>query len=277
MAFQRYVCLSVETKDGDSINIDELKIDFDIEKTDCAEENRAVIRIYNLTSQTSAAVTEADGHVMLKAGYKDESTGTIFTGDILRGWREKSGNDYITTIEAYDGRTARKGGLVTLSYAKGTDALTVAQDLLEAIGLPYKGQDKISGTYAHGYCFIGMASDGLSELLARGGLVFTVQDETLYIAEPDSEIDSTGLTLEEGCDLISLPQILSDKTDTADVAKDAPNRWTFSARLNPQLVPGASVSVESSTLKGDFIIKTARSTGSNMDGDFRTDIEAVAA
>lgn len=278
MAFQRYIGLTVTTKDGDSVKIEDLRIDFDIERTDSAEGNRAVVRVYNLTKETSAQITEADGHILLRAGYKDEATGTIFSGDVLCGSRTYEGNDYITTIRAYDGRTAVMGGFVSLSYAPGTDAPTVAQALLDATGLAHKGSDLIPGEqYAHGWCFIGMAADGLRELLARFGLSYTVQDETLCIFEQGKETESTGLRLEEGGDLLALPQILSDKTDTDDIGADAPNRWAFSAKLNPQLVPGASVSVESSTFKGELVIKSAHSTGSNMDGDFRVDIEAEAA
>ena len=58
MAFQRYVGLSVTTKDGESVKIEDLRIDFDIERTCGKEANRAVIRVYNLTKETSAQVTE---------------------------------------------------------------------------------------------------------------------------------------------------------------------------------------------------------------------------
>lgn len=278
MAFQRYVELSVTTKDGENIKIDELRIDFDIERGGRESANRAVVRVYNLTKETSAQITESDGRIMLRAGYKDETTGTIFTGDVLRGTRSHEGNDYVTTIEAYDGRTAVMGGFVSLSYAPDTDALTVAQAFLDAISLAYKGTDLIpSGAkYPHGYCFIGMAADGLSELLARFGLLYTVQDETLYIFAQGKETEATELTLEEGGELLSLPQPLNDKTETRNINADAPNRWEFSAKLNPQLVPGASVSVDSSTFKGSLVIQSARCTGSNMDGDFRIDIEAEA-
>ena len=118
--------------------------------------------------------------------------------------------------------------------------------------------------------------DGLEELLARCGLFFTVQDETVYIFERSKETESSELTLEEGGDLLALPQQLSDKTETADIDEDAANKWTFAAKLNPQLVPGASVSVDSSTFKGDLVIQKMWCTGSNMEGDFRVDIEAEA-
>lgn len=278
MAFQRYVELSVTTKDGENIKIDDLRIDFDIERTDGMGENRAVIRVYNLTKETSSQITEADCHILLRAGYKDESTGSVFTGDVLCGFRTREGNDYVTTIEAYDGRTALKGGLVSLSYAPDTDVFTVAQALLDAVGLAHKGSELIPDgeKYPHGYCFIGMAADGLAELLARYNLVYTVQDETVYIFEQGKKTENTELTLKEGGEILALPQPLSDKTECSDINSEVPSRWSFSAKLNPQLVPGASVNLETSTFKGEVVIQIARCAGSNMDGDFRVDIVAEA-
>jgi len=267
MAFQRFVELAITTKDGESVKINDLRIDFDIERACGAENNRCVVRVFNLTKETSAKITEAGGHILLKAGYKDEATGTIFAGDVLRGSRERVENDYITSLEAYDGRTAVMAGFVSLSYAKDTDALTIAQELLKAIGLAYTGTDLIpSGAkYAHGFCFCGLATEGLSFLLARYGLKFTIQDETLYIFEDGKETERTELSIEEGGDLLTLPQILNEGEK---------NLYAFQTKLNPELFCGALISVKSSTFKGEVVIKRVHCVGSNMDGDFSAEIEA---
>lgn len=269
MAFQRFVELNVTTKDGESIKINDLRIDFDIERTDSAQNNRAVIRVFNLTKETSAKISETGGRVLLRAGYKDEAVGTIFTGDIERGGRERVENDYITTIEVYDGKTAVMGGFVSLSYAVDTSALTVVQALLKAIHLAYKGTDLVpdGAKYEHGFCFIGQATEGLSIVLARYALHYTIQDETLYIFQDGKEAEKSELTAEEGGDLLTLPQILND---------GKANWYAFSMKLNAQIFPCALMSITSSTFKGDVIIRSMQCIGSNMDGDFRADIEAEA-
>jgi hypothetical protein len=143
MAFMRFIEVTVGPKNGTGFKIDGLKISFKIEKADSSEPNTATIKIYNLSSETSSKVTVADNHIQLRAGYKDETIGSIFFGTVLKGNRYKDGNDYITELQVQDGRAAMMGAYISASYAKDVEALTVAQDILNAIGLPFKGQDKI--------------------------------------------------------------------------------------------------------------------------------------
>jgi len=143
MAFMRYVEVTVGPKNGSGFKIDGLKIAFRIEKADSSEPNTATIKIYNLSADTSSKVTVADNHIILRAGYKDETIGSIFFGTVSKGRRYREGNDFITEIQASDGRAAVMAGQVSVSFAKDTEAKTVAQNLIDAIGLPVKGLDNI--------------------------------------------------------------------------------------------------------------------------------------
>jgi hypothetical protein len=274
MAFMRKVEVVVGPKGGEGFKIDGLKIAFTIEKTDSPDPNKSKIQIYNLSPDTSAKVTVAGNHITLKAGYEDETVAAIFFGDVLKGRRYRDGNDYCTELEVFDSRTAVFSGQVSVSFAKDTEARTVAQAYLDAIGLPFKGQENIPGaTYPHGYCFIGMAGDGLRDVLNRYGLMYTIQNEMLYIIKPGEAADKTGLKLTPKTGLLTTPQPVSDKTEDDDTATEAGNRWKFSTMLFPELLPGAACKVESSTLNGEVIIKKAVYSGDNMTGDFKIDIE----
>jgi hypothetical protein len=274
MAFMRKVEVVVGPKGGEGFKIDGLKIAFNIEKTDSPDPNKSKIQIYNLSADTSAKVTVAGNHITLKAGYEDETIAAIFFGDVLKGRRYRDGNDYCTELEVFDSRTAVFSGQVSVSFAKDTDAKTIVQAYLDAIGLPFKGQEHIPGEmYPHGYCFIGMAGDGLRDVLNRYGLMYTVQNEMLYIIKPGEAADKTGLKLTPKTGLLTTPQPVSDKTEDDDTATDAINRWKFSTMLFSELLPGAACKVESSTLNGEVIIKKAVYSGDNMTGDFKIDIE----
>jgi hypothetical protein len=245
-----------------------------IEKTDSPDPNTSKIQIYNLSPDTSAKVTVAGNHITLKAGYEDEAVSAIFFGDVAKGRRYKDGNDYCTELEVFDSRIAVFSGQVSVSYAKDTDAKTIIQSYLDAIGLPFKGLEHVpEETYPHGYCFIGMAGDGLRDVLNRYGLMYTVQNEMLYIIKPGVAADKTGLKLTPKTGLLTAPQPVSDKTGEGDTAADAANRWKFSTMLFPELLPGEACKVESSTLNGEVIIKKAVYTGDNMTGDFKIDLE----
>jgi hypothetical protein len=163
MAFSRFVEVTVGEKNGAGFKIDGLKIAFKIEKTDSPDPNTATIKIYNLSQDASSKVCVAGNHITLRAGYRDETVSGIFFGDALKGERYRDGNDYITELQAQDGRGAVTACQVSVSYAKGVSASTVARDFLSAIGLVFKGEDKIPGgeKYPFGFSYMGMATDGL--------------------------------------------------------------------------------------------------------------------
>lgn len=278
MAFLRHVEITVGPKDGEGFKIDGLKIAFSIEKTDSTEPNKSKVQIYNLSAETSGKVTVAGNHITLKAGYEDETVAAILFGDVLSGDRHRDGHDYVTELEVFDGRAAVMSSQVSVSYAKETEASTIVQALLDAIGKPYKGADLIpSGEkYSHGFVHVGMATDGLRKVLNRFDLTYTIQNEMLYILKPGEAADNTGLRLTFGTGLLTNPQPVSDKTGEDDEETEASNRWKFSTMLFPELNPGASCKVESETLNGDVVVKKAVFSGDNWDSDFRIDIEAEA-
>jgi hypothetical protein len=280
MAFLRHVEITVGPKEGEGFKIDGLKIAFSIEKTDSPEPNKSKVQIYNLSSETSSKVTIAGNHITLKAGYEDETIAAILFGDVLSGVRKRSENDFVTELEVFDSRAAVMASQVSISYAKDTEASTIVQALLDAIGKPYKGADLVpSGeTYPHGYTYLGMATDGLREVLngLDTPLTYTIQNEMLYILKPGEAADDTGLKLSFKTGLLTNPQPVSDKTGDDDEETEATNRWKFSTMLFPELNPGAACKVESDTLNGDVVVKKSIFYGDNWDGDFRIDIEAEA-
>lgn len=279
MAFMRVVELTVGPKGGEGIRITGLKISFTIEKTDSVDPNTSRIEIYNLSKSTSARACVAGNHVILRAGYRDEKVSAIFFGDLLKGYRRREGPDVITVLEVFDGRTSVMSGQVSVSYAKDTEAKTIAGDFLDAIGLPYKGLEHIpaGATYEYGHCFIGMATDGLKEVLERFKLKYTIQNEMLFIIKPGEAADRTGLRLSPQTGLLTTPQPISDKTMDDNVNTDAANMWRFSTMLFPELLPGAACKIQSSTLNSEVIIKKAVFSGDNWDGQFKVDIEAEVA
>jgi hypothetical protein len=278
MAFMRYVEVTVGPKNGTGFKIDGLKISFHIEKTDSSEPNKSTIKIYNLTQETSSKVTVADNHIQLRAGYKDETIAAIFFGTVVEGKRYKEGEDYITELKVQDGRAVVMSSYVSISYTKDVAATTVVEDILNAIGLPHKGEDNIpSGeNYPSGFVYTGMATNALRKVLERFDLSYTIQNEMLYILKEGQPADKTGLRLTPETGLLTIPQPISDKTSEDDSEAEAKSGWKFSAMLFPELLPGAACKVEASTFSGDMLIHKTIYDGDNWDGSFKIDIEAEA-
>jgi hypothetical protein len=148
--------------------------------------------------------------------------------------------------------------------------------MISAIGLPSKGTDLVKGTYPEAYSGIGQANEILREVLNDEGLRYTIQNEMIYILNGEDPAESTGLKLTVESGLLTIPQPLVDKTKDPDTEKDAANGWSFNTLLFPELIPGASCEVESSTLNGVVRITKTVFSGDNWDGDFIAEIEGVA-
>jgi hypothetical protein len=277
VAFKRVVEVVVGPKNGTGFSIKDLRIEFKIDKSDSRDPNKGTVKIYNLSNETHEKAILADNHITIKAGYQDETVASICFGDVLRGYRETNGTERITVLEIYDARIAMMGGHVSVSYAKGTAAGTIAQAFLDALGLAYKGLENIPAgeKYEEAFVYMGMATDGLKEVLDRYGLSFTVQNEMVYIMAPGQPAETVGLELTPKSGLLTTPQAVSDKTEEDNVAADPIGKWKFSTMLFPELVPGAACVVHSSTLDGTVRISKAAYEGGNWTGGFKIDIEAV--
>jgi len=276
MAFMRSVEVIIGPKGGEGVKINGLKIAFDIEKTDKPESNTAKIEIYNLSKETHDKICVAGNHCTLKAGYSDETISAILFGDVVKGFRKKTDTDYVTEIEVKDGRVAVMAGQVSVSYATDTDALTIVQDMIDAIGLPSKGTELIpsDAKYPGALADWGQAADILRDVLNKFELRYTIQNGMIYILKEGEAAESTGLRLTPETGLLTIPQPVSDKTTETDTTKDAPNKWEFRTMLFPQLIPGAACKIESSSITTEMKVIKARLKGDNWLSDFIIDIEA---
>lgn len=275
MAFGRKVELYVGKKDNEALKITQLKIEFEVTKTNSTgtNTNNAKIKIYNTNEETTKQLCTAGSHIILKAGYEDEVVSTILIGDIVKGEKSKDSSDTMVEIEVTDGRTNIMEGNISVSYAKDTDVSTVVQAFTDALGFPVKGTENITSSmkFAHGYSYIGMAGDGLKQVLNRVGLTYIIQNEMLYIKSPEQSVENLGLKLSKNTGLLTVPTHVSDKNDSSE--QETKNRWKFNTMLFPQLMPDAVCKVESSSLNGQIIIEKAVFKGTNFDGDFIVEIE----
>jgi hypothetical protein len=276
VAFIRVIEVIAGPKNGQGVKIDSLRIEFKAEKTGTADPNKAAVKIYNLSEKTHNQIAAAGNHITVRAGYADQTVASICFGDIISARRYRDGMNIITELEAYDGMAAMKGSQVSVSFAKNTSAVTVAEAFLDALSMPYKGKEHIpaDARYEHGFPYIGMAFDGLKDVLNRFGLRYTVQNEMLYILKEGQAADSTGLELTPKSGLLTTPQPVSDKSGDDDIKASPAGKWKFSAMLFPELVPGAACTVKSSSLEGTVKISEAVYSGDNGTGEFRIDIEA---
>ena len=274
MAFNRLIELQIGIPGEIGIIIKDLRISFNVEKTDTESANKAEIQIYNLTDDTSNKIGKAGNFVIIKAGYIDEGINNLFFGNVTYSLSKKTGTEKILQIQAVDGVNNIQDINITVTYNAGTTIQKIFNDMVLLYGLPLTNTNLIlPGQYVNGYVFTGKVKDALSQVLGRLNLSWTIQNNQLVVIESDKAIERTGLLISPNTGLIGSPEILID-TDT-EPTEEPPVKYKIKCLLFPQLFPGVEFKLQSEKVNGTFKIETAKFTGDNYEGDFVCELEAV--
>ena len=288
--FGRIIELYVGLKGNEALKIANLNIEFDINKGADTKDNTATakIKIYNCNQSTTNELLTIGKHIILKAGYKGISTErdplVLFNGFISKAFIEKQKPDSIINIEAVDGMENIMTTSASYSFIENTDVYTVVKKLTDLLGFPVKGlspnedppvYSKLkSSFFDQGYSYFGMAKDCLTEVLKRVGLTYSIQNETLYIHFPNTQIQNIGFVIKSSTGLLSVPQQLFEDNNSSQNETDKP-KWKFKCLLYPQLIPNSVCRVESSTLNGEVLVAEAHFSGSNMRNDFTVEVTVI--
>ena len=250
-----------------------LQMSFTVNRALKRSANTAEILIHNLSDGTRAKIDGNVRRLVLEAGYVD-TLASVFTGD--RAWvthsREMLG--WLTTIEGGAGMGAltRK---FSGSDAPGVPASTLAKDVLQSAGLAVNiaALEGMLGnlTYAGGKAAVGNVRDILRELAADAGIEFSVQDgEALFLAPRQvSNLPAFFLSADNG--LVGSPSRVRDpQRPRANIIKGA-------SLLQPGIVPGRRLVLDSVALKGTFKVTSCTHAGdTHGDGEsWLTQWEAI--
>lgn len=124
-----------------------LTLNFNIKRSCNASANKASFTILNLAEETRRKVfmdryqTLYYKGVELRAGYGDdkEEWPLIFKGNIEQAFSKRSGVNYETTIDAFDGGFAYRNGATERTFAKDTTDKQIINTLLEDLPHIKKG------------------------------------------------------------------------------------------------------------------------------------------
>jgi len=269
--WQRHIAVTIGTRGGEAVKFDGLRIIFQVEKTSESTANTAKISVYNLSGKGRALVEKEKAIVILEVGYGD-SIEQLFYGDVTRAYISRQGPDWVTTMECGDGSQALRSVHIDKSYAPGTDLKQVIRDVAQSIvdkGEVVMGSllgiesDKAQG----GISLSGRSKTILDELTAKQGLEWSVQDNVLQILpkNQDSGLQAVLLTPETG--LVGSP-VKREVEGGLGVE--------FKALIQPRLVPGRLVRIESREVEGDYKLVEVKFAGDTHADAFYAAAKAVA-
>lgn len=259
---------------------DDFTIYFDIPFDDSPADNIAKIEIYNLTDSTIHSFAGGP-NVILNAGYMGD------VGALLLGWSRGVASEWhdvdrVVTITAADGANAYYANTIKKTYAKGTTAKTIINDIssftgvkIGAVTLPknhvYKSGKTVKGKLAD--VLAGIAKDCGSRLYVRNGQIFF---------RPPKEGRVIGFTLDEDHGLIGSPTPIEKEIEVVAIkdkkklkTKVKVKGWKVVCLLNHRITTDSILRIRSNTANGMFRVSSGRHY--STENDFLTEMEVYPA
>lgn len=261
--WNRKAIVTMGPKGGQGVRIEGLRVAFDITKTNKKSANNAKVMIYNLNeSNKSLLKTKENLSLTLEVGYGLNNVDLLFTGDIVRSSTQRSGADFISTIEVDDGDEALTTATLDKSYVAGTNEKTIIEDALQAmkdtgqviIGSIATLKDSIA---QNGFTASGLASDIVNGLAKKQDHDFSVQDNETQLLKADKDTGEEAIVLTPSTGLIGSPRIgligkEATKTDGIE----------FKALIQTtRFKPGRVAQIKSREVDGFFKILKSKFTG----------------
>ncbi len=186
--------------------------------------------------------------VEIMAGYANTGMTLLFRGDLRRALSKRMDDgSWETEIEGEDGGFSVLTARVSESYPPGTTLRTVVTDCAAAMGVGtgniLQVQDKLNETFPNGTTLNGSAPDELRRILRRAGVRYSVQDGNLQFLEVGSGLQVAAVLLSATTGMIGSPE------------RDSEGFLQVKSLVNPNLVVGGYVMVDSLDLKGEYRIE----------------------
>lgn len=252
--------------------IEDLRIQFAVDKDDESTSNKASITITNLSEQTRAELTRRPLRVILEAGYAG-SLSIIAAGDLASSpSSEYDGSTWTTELLIKDGGRALKYARVNKSLRGTPSAFQLAQECITALGLRAPSNlasfPELQRQWPHGVVAYGLASDQLTRTLRPFGIGWSIQDGQIKISRGAEPTDDSLVVVDEDAGLIGFPQLAPPPEGESRPV------LTFETLLFPELTVGRKVRLRSKTVNGDFKIKAVSHQGDTAEEGAQTSVEA---
>jgi hypothetical protein len=279
-------------KKGDSkgLEITELRIQFEIEKTAKKNPNKSTIKIYNLKKETRAELEKPDTRCVLYAGYKDDAGPLlIFQGAVTFAWTKFDLPDIVTEFELGDGAPEIRDTTISVGYGKGIKSTQVLNDVSKKMGTPLTlPSNAPERSWENGLSYYGSARGLLDKVTKGTGLEWSIQNGNLQVIKSGMVTTSQGFVLSGDSGLIGSPErerkAKEGTTEVEDTSKKKRkvktatqhyDGWSVKCLLLPQVNPGDRVKLESRDVNGVFRIQELKHTGDSHDGDWQTEMKLI--
>lgn len=267
-----------------SLEVNNLRVAFNVTKSLSWSTNTASIQIYNLGENNRNQLNNYGDEIRLFAGYRNNGgSSLLFVGNTTQVSHTFAQPEIISVIDVGDGEKVLNETLVSVSYAAGTAVRTVIESVASQMGLEIADFAETNNfTYATGFKGIDLAKNILDKACKRLNLVWSVQNNNLVILRQNAGSTKPPVDINANTGMIGIPERYTDRRQylyTALPPNGAPKPgWKVKTLLQPDLLPGDRVRIRSNraNIDGLFYILKITHTGDNFGPVFESNLEVIS-
>jgi hypothetical protein len=230
-----------------SLDVSSLAIRFKAKRTLAQRAGTLDLEIRNLSPEHRREIVTArrfHTFVEVQAGYVGGMS-LIFRGDLRKAVPAREGTDWVVKVTAGDGEHALRSARVSRAFAPGTTVEAVVRHIAEAMGVgvgnataALRGASlgALGDTLPEGTVLHGSAAAELTRLCTAAGKVWSIQEGNLQILPLGGALAREAILLSSDTGMVGTPEVVNRRV------------ITVKALLQPGLVPGQQVVVESDVL-----------------------------
>jgi len=214
----RKCSLIISTNQGDALDLSNLRIKFNVKRSDTQTPNIADIRVYNLERATAERIQKQFSRIILQAGY-EQNFGVIFEGNIkqiIRG--RESATDTFIDITAGDGDLAYNFAVVNKTISAGANQsqqINAAIDSMRTVGQVTVGNigDLPTTQLPRGKVMFGMSRDYLRNCSDTSGKTWSIQNNKVEFVPLTSYLPGEAVVLTSKTGMIGTPNQTNEGVD----------------------------------------------------------------
>lgn len=255
-----------------------IHINFTIEKSDSTTLNTTKIKLWNLNKEQINILTQTGCQIDITAGY-GASRPVVFRGTVSNVNESLDGADRLVEIEAVDGFAELSETVVSVSYSGKISAAKILKDAADKLNLPVSysatAQEILERSYfSNGYSFVGYAQYVLDDACSKASLMWTIQNGVLQVRRSSEGISTALHKLNKDTGLINIPKrVYSTQTANTDSSIDTTSDMLYGYEIeyfmNGAIGIGDRVYVESSLVKGVYMVSKLQIEGDNIEGNWQ--------
>jgi hypothetical protein len=195
-------------KAGRGLEVKDLRITFEVNKTSDPIPNYAIIRIYNLSPDNEAKIKDEYDEVILNAGYTGAMQ-VLFRGNITSAFRYRDKNDYIMEIQAGDGDKDFRQSIMHETLAAGTSTNQLVDRAVGTFkGGTRKGVVQVTEkARIRGKVISGNTRDVLNDVARETGANWSIQDGQLTIVSTNGVLPGQAVVIRANTGMLGAPEI----------------------------------------------------------------------